>query len=190
MIDQLLQYDSELFIYLNSLGSTTWDNLWLVITNKFASIPIYAILLYLVYKNFGWKFTAVVVVTTALMITFTDQLTNLAKDFFERPRPCQEASLEGIIRYVAPRCGKFSFFSGHATSTMAGAVFISLILRSRYKYLPFLMLFWAFLVSYSRVYVGVHYPLDIFTGMIVGALAGLSFYKLERYLQRRFATSV
>jgi undecaprenyl-diphosphatase len=71
---------------------------------------------------------------------------------------------------------------------MAGAVFISLILRSRYRYLPFMMLFWAFLVSYSRVYVGVHYPLDIFTGMIVGALAGLGFYQLEKYLQQRFNT--
>ena len=177
MIDQLLQYDTQLFTYLNSLGSTTWDNLWLVITNKFASIPIYLVLLYLVQKNFGWRYTAVVVVTTALMITFTDQLTNLAKDFFERPRPCQEDSLEASIRYVAPRCGKFSFFSGHATSTMAGAVFISLILRSRYR-----------LVSFSRVYVGVHYPLDIFTGMIVGALAGLGFYQLEKYLQQRFNT--
>ena len=188
MIDQLLQYDTQLFTYLNSLGSTTWDTLWLVITNKFASIPIYLVLLYLVQKNFGWRYTAVVVVTTALMITFTDQLTNLAKDFFERPRPCQEDSLQASIRYVAPRCGKFSFFSGHATSTMAGAVFISLILRSRYRYLPFMMLFWAFLVSYSRVYVGVHYPLDIFTGMIVGALAGLGCYQLEKYLQQRFNT--
>ena len=76
MIDQLLQYDTQLFTYLNSLGSTTWDTLWLVITNKFASIPIYLVLLYLVQKNFGWRYTAVVVVTTALMITFTDQLTN------------------------------------------------------------------------------------------------------------------
>lgn len=190
MIEQLLEYDTQLFSYLNSLGSETWDGLWLTITNKFASIPIYAILLYLVYKKFGTRVTVIVVLTTALMITFTDQLTNLAKDFFERPRPCQEDSLQATIRYVAPRCGKFSFFSGHATSTMAGAVFIGLILRNSFRYLPFLMLLWAFLVAYSRVYVGVHYPLDIFVGMIVGASAGFGFYKLEQYFERRFkATS-
>ena len=190
MIEQLLEYDTQLFSYLNSLGSETWDGLWLTITNKFASIPIYAILLYLVHKKFGTRVTVIVVLTTALMITFTDQLTNLAKDFFERPRPCQEDSLQATIRYVAPRCGKFSFFSGHATSTMAGAVFIGLILRNSFRYLPFLMLLWAFLVAYSRVYVGVHYPLDIFVGMIVGASAGFGFYKLEQYFERRFkATS-
>lgn len=189
MIDQLLIYDTQLFTYLNSLGSETWDGLWLTITNKFASIPIYVILLYLVYKKFGWKVTAIAVVTTALMITFTDQLTNLAKDFFQRPRPCQEDSLQATIRYVAPRCGKFSFFSGHATSTMAGAVFIGLLLKDWFKYVPFLMLLWAFLVAYSRVYVGVHYPLDILVGMCVGALSGLAFFKLEQYLEGRFITS-
>lgn len=185
MIEQLLQYDTQLFTFLNSLGSTTWDWLWLVITNKFASVPIYLVLLVLVQRKYGWKLTIAIVLVTALMITFTDQLTNLFKDFFERPRPCQEAALKESIRYVAPRCGKFSFFSGHATSTMAGAVYIGLILRKWFKYLPFIMLFWAFLVSYSRVYVGVHYPLDIVTGMLVGGLAGFSFYKLFRFVESR-----
>ena len=185
MIDQLLQYDTQLFTFLNGLGSTTWDWLWLIITNKLASIPVYAVLLFLVYKHYGWKVTIGVVVTTALMITFTDQLTNFVKDYFERPRPCQEDSLQATIRYVAPRCGKYSFFSGHATSTMAGAVFIGLLLRKWYKYIPFIMLFWAALVSYSRVYVGVHYPVDIITGMLVGGLAGWAFYKLERLVEKR-----
>lgn len=185
MIDQLLQYDTQLFTYLNGLGGPSWDWLWLIITNKFASIPVYAILLFLVYKKYGWRILIGVVVVTALMITFTDQLTNFAKDFFERPRPCQEESLQASIRYVAPRCGKFSFFSGHATSTMAGAVFIGLLLRKWFKYLPFLMLLWAFMVAYSRVYVGVHYPLDILTGMCVGAFAGFGFYKLERLVEKR-----
>lgn len=185
MIDQLLQYDTQVFTYLNGLGSPTWDWLWLIITNKFASIPIYAVLLFLAFKKYGWKVTVGIVVTTALMITFTDQLTNFFKDWFERPRPCQEASLQETIRYVAPRCGKFSFFSGHATSTMAGAVFIGLLLRKWFKYLPYIMLFWAFLVAYSRVYVGVHYPVDILTGMLVGASAGWMFYKLARVIEKR-----
>ncbi len=187
MIDQLLQYDTQLFTYLNSLGSATWDWLWLIITNKFASAPIYAILLFLAYKKYGWRITIGIVVITALMITFTDQLTNFVKDYFERPRPCQEDALQQSIRYVAPRCGKFSFFSGHATSTMAGAVYIGLLLKKWYKYVPFIMLFWAFLVSYSRIYVGVHYPIDIVTGMLVGGLSGFAFYKLERVVEKRIS---
>jgi undecaprenyl-diphosphatase len=185
MIDSLLELDSELFVFLNSLGSPTWDGLWLVITNKFASIPIYAVLLFLVFKKYGWRVGLTIIIVTALMITFTDQLTNFFKDTVKRPRPCQEESLNEVIRYIAPRCGKFSFFSGHATSTMAGAVFISLLLRKWFKYLPFIMVFWAFLVAYSRIYVGVHYPIDIIVGMAVGGLAGWLFYKLQQFVVKR-----
>lgn len=182
MIDTLVAWDSELFVYLNSLGSPTWDSLWLIITNKFASAPVYLVLLILVFKKYGWRVGLTIVVVTALMITFTDQLTNFFKDTVKRPRPCQEESLQEVIRYIAPRCGKYSFFSGHATSTMAGAVFIGLLLKKWFKYVPFIMLFWAFLVAYSRVYVGVHYPIDILVGMAVGGFSGWMFFKLQQFV--------
>ena len=90
MLEQLLQYDTELFVYLNALGSETWDNLWLIITNKLTFIPLYALLLFLLYKKFGLKSMLVFVVVVALMITFTDQITNVFKRGFQRPRPCGE----------------------------------------------------------------------------------------------------
>ena len=76
MIEQLLEYDTELFIFLNNLGSETWDTLWLIITDKLTFIPLYAILLFLLYKKYGLKSLLVFVVVVALMITFTDQITN------------------------------------------------------------------------------------------------------------------
>lgn len=186
MIEELLKYDVTLFIYLNNLGNETWDMLWQIITNKFTFFPLYAILLFIVYKNFGLKGMFVIVFSAALMITFADQLANLFKHGFQRPRPCREESLQDVIRHVVKSCGRYGYFSGHAVNSMATAVFMGLILKNKYYYLPFLLLFWAFLVGYSRIYVGVHYPFDVFTGMVFGAIIGWIFYRLQLILQRRF----
>lgn len=183
-MEYLLELDEQLFVFLNALGSERWDTFWLIVTNKFSSIPLYAVLLYLVYRHFGLKNTLIVMVLVAAMIAATDQLANLFKHGFERPRPCQVEHLKEIIRYVAPRCGRFGYFSAHAASSMALAVFMGLLFRNIYKYLPFLMLFWAAIVAYSRIYLGVHYPLDIITGMVIGGLIGLLIYKIHLRLKR------
>ncbi len=186
MIEELLKYDTELFVYLNSLGSEPWDLLWQVITNKFTFIPLYAFLLYLVYKNFGFKRMLIIIVSAALMITFADQLANLFKYGLKRPRPCQEEELQEFLRHVVKNCGRYGYFSGHAVNSMATAVFLGLILIKKYKNLIFILLFWAFMVGYSRIYVGVHYPLDVITGMFFGGIIGWLFYRLNLILQRKF----
>lgn len=185
MIDQLLEYDTELFLFLNNLGSESWDQLWLLITDKLTFIPLYALLLFLIYKKFGLKSLLVIAVVIALMITFTDQLANVFKRNFERPRPCGEAGLIDKIRFIAVRCGKYGFFSGHSSNSMAAAVFAGLMLRPYYKNLIFILLFWSAIVAYSRIYVGVHYPLDIVCGLIFGAISGFLFYKLALILVKR-----
>jgi undecaprenyl-diphosphatase len=88
--------------------------------------------------------------------------------------------LKEIIRYVAPRCGRYGYFSAHAASSMALAIFLGLLFRKTYKYLVFLLLFWASIVGFSRIYLGVHYPLDILTGMVIGALVGFLIYKISQ----------
>ena len=120
------------------------------------------------------------------MITFADQLANLFKHGFQRPRPCGEENLQGLMRFVVERCGKYGYFSGHAVNSMATAVFIGLILKEKYYYLIFILLFWSFIVGYSRIYVGVHYPLDVITGFFFGGIIGWIFYRLQLILQRRF----
>jgi undecaprenyl-diphosphatase len=93
------------------------------------------------------------------------------------------------MRFIAERCGRYGFFSGHSSNSMAAAVFGGLILRPYFKNLIFILLFWSFIVAYSRIYVGVHYPLDIVCGMTFGALTGFSFYKLNKYLLKRFISA-
>ena len=186
MIDQLIEYDRELFLYLNNLGNTTWDPFWLLVTNKWTAIPLYAILLFLIYRRFGVKGTLLTVVLVAFMITCTDQLANLFKHGFERPRPCGQEGVKEAARFVAERCGRFGYFSAHASNSTALAIFIGLVLKKFFPKLIYFLIFWAVLVSYSRIYVGVHYPLDLITGMFFGTLLGLLFTYLHRFLMSRF----
>jgi len=190
MLEEILKYDTDLFLFLNNLGSEPWDGIWLFITEKYSSIPIYILMLYLVFRKLGWKGTVVVLVAAALMITASDQLANLFKYvLFQRPRPCRVEELKPIMRFVADGCGRYGYFSAHAASSMAAAVFLGLLLKDRFKFLPFLLLFWAVIMAYSRIYLGVHYPLDIITGMFFGAMLGWIFYKLQAWAQRKFTSA-
>ena len=186
MLDQILELDKEFFLFLNNLGSPAWDDFWLVITNKFTFIPLYALLLFLIYRKLGWRALLLLVFVIAAMITFTDQITNLFKHGIERPRPCREESLAELMRYVAERCGRYGFFSGHSSNSMAAAVFGGLLFRPYYRNLIFLLLFWSAVVAYSRIYVGVHYPIDIFFGMLFGALAGYLFFRIQKWARQKY----
>ncbi|SDS70551.1 undecaprenyl-diphosphatase [Formosa sp. Hel1_31_208] len=191
MLDQLIQIDTDLFLYLNNLGSETWDGFWMFYTTKFNWIPFYAVLAYLMYKRLNTKTFIFTLLVVALMITFTDQITNVFKKVLVmRLRPCHNEDIDGMFRLVKEYCGgRYGYFSGHASNSMSVAVFTSLMLRSKYKFLPFVMIIWAMAMGYSRIYIGVHYPLDVLSGMVFGALSGLLFYKLNSYLQNRFRVS-
>lgn len=187
MFKELLHSDEQLFIFLNSLGNDSWDSFWLIITDKLTFIPLYAILLFLIYRKLGVKSLLLIVVIVAVMITFTDQITNLFKYILiKRSRPCREDHLQEVIRFIASGCGRYGFFSGHAANSMAAAVFAGLLLKPHYKNLVFILLFWSALVAYSRIYVGVHYPLDIVCGLSFGGFAGFLFYKLYHVIRDKF----
>lgn len=188
MFEELVQLDTELFVYLNGLGTETWDAFWMFYTTKFNWIPFYALLLFLMYKRLTLKMFLITLLVIVLMITFTDQTTNLFKKVLVmRLRPCYNPDIDEIIRLVKRSCGgKYGYFSGHASNSMAVAVFTSLMLKAKYKYLPYVLVIWAIVMGYSRIYVGVHYPLDVLSGMVMGIISGVLFYKLFRYLQYRY----
>ncbi len=186
MLEQLLQYDTQLFLFLNNLGSESWDDFWRLISEKYSSIPLYLVLLYLVYQRFRLKGTLIILVCVALMITATDQLANLFKYvLFQRPRPCRVEALQDQMRFIADTCGRYGYFSAHAASSMAVAVFVGLLLKDKYRYLTFILLSWAALISYSRIYLGVHYPLDIITGMFFGSVIGWVFYSFQQKVSKK-----
>lgn len=179
MLEEILKYDKEVFLLLNNLGSETWDGFWMFITNKFSSIPIYLLLIFLSYKQFGVKKTALLVVTAVLMITATNGLADFFKYGVQRLRPCFDTDVNELARLVKDTCGgKYGYFSAHAGNTMAVAVFFSIVLKEKFKLIGILLLIWAALIGFSRIYIGVHFPLDVFTGMVIGLFFGWLFAKL------------
>ena len=187
-MEELIQFDQDLFLYLNGLGTTTFDGFWMFITGKWNAIPLYVVLLYLLYKKIGPKATLITVIAVGLMIACTDQLANLFKKvLFLRLRPCHEEVISETMRLVKSYCGgKYGYFSAHAASSMALAVFLGKVFKPYFKYLGGLLLVWAVFVGYSRIYIGVHYPGDVLTGMFFGVLIALLLYKLQVYLIYRF----
>nr|WP_299384319.1 phosphatase PAP2 family protein [Allomuricauda sp.] len=186
MLEELIHLDQELFLYLNSLGTQTWDGFWMFMTKTWNSAPLYALLLYLVYKNFGTKKTVVVLIGIALLITCTDQLSNFFKYGLERLRPCHDPDISPVMRLVKSYCGgKFGYFSAHAANSFGPAVFFWLLFKDKLKIMGLIMLLWAFIVAYSRIYIGVHYPLDVITGALVGTFFGWVFFKLVIFAFRK-----
>jgi len=176
-IDTLIEADKQLFVYLNSLGVESWDQFWMIITNQFNWIPLFALLFILIFKAYGWKKGIVLVLVAALLVAFSDQFVNLIKDYFGRLRPNNDPTINEIIR-ILKRPRSFSFVSGHSTTSFAATTFMILALKKYYKY-SYLLLIWPILFAYSRIYVGVHFPIDIFVGMLLGILEGFIFYKIS-----------
>jgi undecaprenyl-diphosphatase len=187
LLDKIIQADKELMVVLNGLGTERWDQFWLIATNQLSWIPLYLIFFYLIFRSFGWKKGLALVLLTALMITFSDQFTVFLKDSFERLRPNRDPTINQIIR-ILKNNSSFSFVSGHATTSMAVSLLMHLSLR---KYYPYTGLFfiWPLMFAYSRIYIGVHFPLDVFCGALLGLLIGYVFYlmslKLIGYLDLR-----
>ncbi len=187
-MEELIQLDKDLFIYLNNLGNSSWDWFWLFMTEKFYQIPLYLVLLFFFYKYFGIRGTIITLVLVAALITASDQLANLFKYvLFMRPRPCRAEGVAEFTRFIAERCGRYGYFSGHATNSMALAFFTGLALQKYLKYIFPFMVIWAIIVSYSRIYVGVHYPADVITGMAFGILLGVGAFKLHTFLIMKYS---
>lgn len=184
MLETLQQLDRDLLVYLNSLGSETFDPIWKVITKQIYWTPVFLFIGYLAYKKLGWRHTLLIVGMIALLVAFTDQATNLIKNTVQRLRPCNNPEIADIIRAVVKR-KSFSFVSGHASNSMASAFFLFMVLRRYYKYMGFIFL-WPLVFAYSRIYLGLHYPGDILAGYCLGLLTGFLILKLYIYLKNRY----
>lgn len=191
MFESLLNKDIELLIFLNNLGTTQWDGFWLFVTNKFSAIPLYLLLLFYCYKYFGIKKTLLIIIFIALLITVSDQISNLFKYGFKRLRPCHDENIYHLIRMVKASCGgKYIYFSAHAANSMAIAIFFGMLFKKQLKFLLVLLVGWAIIVSYSRIYIGVHFPLDVLTGMFFGAFFGFVFYYLLQLTLNKYFKSI
>ena len=181
MLEWLLKVDRDVFVYLNSLGSEPFDGFWLFITKQVNWVPIFAIVLYLTFKRLGWRHAVLIILIIALLLTITDQTTNLIKNSFRRLRPGSDPDLIDYMRAVITR-KSFSFISGHASNSMAVAFFLYHVLKPYLKYMGFIFI-WPFIFAYSRIYLGLHYPGDILVGYVWGIIMSLLMLWLYRNLR-------
>jgi len=183
MIEEILKLDSQLFLFLNNLGSSTFDAFWIFLSYKESNIFFYlSLLIFYFYKESKTiKLSEVFysLLFIAIMITITDQTANLFKDSFQRLRPCYNESLIDSVRLVKESCGgKYGFFSAHASNSFSLAVFFGLLYKNKFRYVICISLLYASLISYSRIYLGVHFPLDILFGGIFGITIGLVIFRI------------
>jgi undecaprenyl-diphosphatase len=183
MIEQLLEMDRDLFLYLNDFHNPLLDPFMLFITETIAWLPLYLYLLYLIIKDYDRE-TWFVLIGLSLTILLADQITSgFMKPYFARLRPSHDPSLETFVHIVnGYKGGKFGFASSHAANTFGTATFLFLLLGRKRKWIVTLFL-WATLVTYSRVYLGVHFPGDILVGTLIGMLAGLAGFKFFRWIK-------
>ncbi len=176
MLEQILEWDQQLFLAINGWHSPFFDQVMWWISNKYIWIPLYSFLFFLIWKRYK-KQIWIVLIFAAILIAITDQVhVHLFKNMFERLRPTHEQNLNDLVHIINDyRGGQFGFVSGHAANSFAIAVFISVLLGKTFRILPPLIIPWAFIVGYSRIYLGVHYPGDVLGGAVLGTSLALIF---------------
>lgn len=171
-MNEIINLDKEVFLFLNGSNNYYLDEIMFWASDKLFWFPFYAILLiYLTYK-FKWKVIRILVMLT-LLITITDQVSSsIIKPTVKRLRPSHTVELsENIYISKAGKGGKYGFVSSHAANSFALFFFISFLFKKENKRIIYVIFAWSILVSYSRIYNGVHYPLDILGGILLAFLS-------------------
>ena len=188
MIELIKVWDEEFFLWMNSFHAPWLDPVMFQLTKTLTWIPLYAFLLFKIYrhdsKNVLWVIGGVVIT-----ILLSDQITSgIMKPYFERLRPCHDPRWEGLVHLYGSCGGKYGFVSSHAANTFGLATFLTLRMRGLRPIMLWIYAY-AFLVSYSRIYLGVHYPMDIFGGAVIGVLAGFFSWFIVGKVQNKVGIS-
>ncbi len=183
MFNQLELIDRQLFLMLNGLHTSEFDNVMYYISQTWVFTPLFLYWIYLIFLNMGIKKTSILLIGVALLVVFTDQTSNQIKHATKRYRPTHNIEIGSKVHIVREyRGGKYGFFSGHATNSFGIAMLLCLIFNKKSLIFRASFFIWAFLTGYSRIYLGVHYPSDVFVGMLVGLVWGFIVYQLLQYI--------
>lgn len=187
MFDALEKIDRALLLAINRAHHPVLDSFFWQASAGWIFFPLWAIIIAYLYKQKGLKFLGTALLCIGFVLLFCDRTTELVKHSVKRYRPTHNLEIQDQIHIVNDyRGGQYGFFSGHSSNNTGVAVFLFLVLtqlKNRWR-------FWIFLlppiIEYSRMYLGVHYPSDIFFGTLDGILWGIVFYKVFQYLSEKW----
>lgn len=171
--------DERFFLFLNGLHTDWMDKVMIAVTQMWVWLPLYLLMVYWTVKQYGkrcwWIFIAL-----GIVVLCSDQLSaHVCKPLFQRLRPCYNVDLQDLIYLPKGMAGgKYGFVSSHAANTFAIAAFMTAALRKNRAWAGIVLYLWAFISSYSRIYLGFHYPGDILCGAVLGILIGLILWKV------------
>ena len=178
-METLSNIDSDLFLFLNSLHVNWLDKVMIAVTQMWVWMPLYLLLIYCIVKQYG-KRCWWIILAVGLVVLCSDQLSaHVCKPFFQRLRPCYDDDFQDLIYLPKGLAGgKYGFVSSHAANTFAVAAFLTAALHKYWNWMGLVLYLWAFISSYSRIYLGFHYPGDIVCGALLGILIGLILWKV------------
>ncbi|RMG79351.1 MAG: phosphatase PAP2 family protein [Bacteroidetes bacterium] len=176
-METLLHWDESLFILLNNgLENAFFDAVMPWLRNKYVWLPLYLFLGSFLVINYQ-KRGAYILLGLLLSVAVSDLVSShIVKKTIERPRPCREVGLRQEVHLLVPCGGGYSFTSSHASNHFAVAVFLILTLGRVFKWIKLPLALWAASISFAQIYVGVHYPLDVIGGAVLGTVSAMVVY--------------
>jgi len=177
MFDWLEYIDTKFFLLLNGFHSPFFDHLMPWLSGNILWIPFYGWLIYSLYRALSRKQFVWAIVALGTCVAITDLISfHLVKETIQRYRPCHNVEIQSFVHVVDKCGGLHGFVSSHAANVFGIAMLLSLLLKDRSTLIQLFM--WATIVGYSRIYLGVHYPADVFGGAAFGTLIGFLCYRV------------